>query len=235
MTVLRVGKHKGKSYSAVAESDRSYCSWVLRLGSHSTSSGLDKFSAFLKKKHRHKGKYYTEIVEEDTDYCSWVLRLGSHSTSSGLDKFASYLKKNHGGILPIGRHKGKFYKEIIEEDSDYCSWASQIEKPGDPLKDFAHYLKLHWKESDRDDSGAKGSEECKICFSAAINTVLGCVLHAQNAWTRVPTARRPSAWPSNASMRDPRRRSRFRRSNSPPSDFVGKLRASAGSPYSCMG
>ena len=51
MTVLRVGKHKGKSYSAVAESDRSYCSWVLRLGSHSTSSGLDKFSAFLKKKH----------------------------------------------------------------------------------------------------------------------------------------------------------------------------------------
>ena len=128
MTVLRVGKHKGKSYSAVAESDR--------------------------------------------NYCSWLLRLGSHSTSRGLDKFASYLKKNHGGILPIGRHKGKFYKEIIEEDNDYCSWASQIEKPGDPLKDFVHYLKLHWKESDRDDSGAKGSEECKICFSAAINTVL---------------------------------------------------------------
>ena len=115
--------------------------------------------------------------------------------------------------MPIGRHKGKFYKEIIEEDSDYCSWASQIEKPGDPLKDFVHYLKLHWKEGDRDDSNAKESEECKICFSAAINTVLvpcsiaGCVLHAQNAWTYVPTARRPSAWPSNASMRDPRRRS----------------------------
>ena len=77
MTVLRVGKHKGKSYSAVAESDRSYC--------------------------------------------SWVLRLGSHSTSSGLDKFASYLKKNHGGILPVGWHKGKFYKQIIEEDSNYLS------------------------------------------------------------------------------------------------------------------
>ena len=52
MTVLRVGKHKGKSYSAVAESDRSYCSWVLRLGSHSTSSGLDKFASYLKKNHK---------------------------------------------------------------------------------------------------------------------------------------------------------------------------------------
>ena len=182
MTVLRVGKHKGKSYSAVAESDRSYC--------------------------------------------SWVLRLGSHSTSSGLDKFASYLKKNHGGILPIGRHKGKFYKEIIEEDSDYCSWASQIEKPGDPLKDFVHYLKLHWKESDRDreDSNAKGSEECKICFSAAISTVL-----------QEMSCMRRTLGLSNVSTPNPRRRSRCQRSNSPPSDFVGKLRASAGSPYSRMG
>ena len=74
--------------------------------------------------------------------------------------------------MPIGRHKGKFYKEIIEEDNDYCSWASQIEKPGEPLRDFVHFLKLNWKESDREDSNAKGSEECKICFSAAINTVL---------------------------------------------------------------
>ena len=81
MTVLRVGKHKGKTYSAVAE-DRSYCSWVLRLGSHSTSSGFDKFSAYLKKNHggilpigRHKGKSYKEIVEEDTDYCSGAVAL----------------------------------------------------------------------------------------------------------------------------------------------------------------
>ena len=46
---LRVGKHKGKSFSEVASSDRGYCSWVLRLGSSANVGNLDKFSKHIKK------------------------------------------------------------------------------------------------------------------------------------------------------------------------------------------
>ena len=59
---------------------------------------------------KHKGKSYSSVTE-DRSYCSWILRLGPSSSSSNLDKFATWLKKNHGGILPVGRHKNKFYSE----------------------------------------------------------------------------------------------------------------------------
>ena len=81
---------------------------------------------------KHKGKTYSSVADSDRSYCSWVLRIGPSSSSSNLDKFATWLKKNHGGILPVGRHKNKFYTEIIEQDAEYCAWAAQLEKCGEP-------------------------------------------------------------------------------------------------------
>ena len=50
------GKHKGKRYSEVADTDRNYCSWVLR----ALPSGLERFAGFLRETHggiRSVGKH----------------------------------------------------------------------------------------------------------------------------------------------------------------------------------
>ena len=122
---------------------------------------------------KHKGKTYSCVADSDRSYCAWVLRLGPSSTSSSLDKFCTYLKKHYGGILPVGRHKMKFYAEIVEEDKDYCAWAVQ-QKCGEPLRGFVEYLKkVNWKDADDDkEENASPSNECKICCASHISCVL---------------------------------------------------------------
>ena len=42
-----------------------------------------------------------------------------------LKRFREYLVKTHGGILTIGKHRGKFYDTVLGADPDYCEWAIQ--------------------------------------------------------------------------------------------------------------
>ena len=115
---------------------------------------------------KHRGKKYSDVCA-DRPYCAWILRV--KASSGGLDKFAKYLEKEHGGILPIGKHKLKFYNEILKEDEDYCAWCLALVKPGEPLKDFVRYLK---QKSFKGDQDVGVGSECRICCEGPMNVVL---------------------------------------------------------------
>jgi hypothetical protein len=47
-----------------------------------------------------------------------------------------------GGVLKIGKYKGKSYRLVWKEDTDYCNWVQSVEVP-DSLVDFSRWLSLH--------------------------------------------------------------------------------------------
>ena len=106
---IRHGKHRGNTFDEIADSDRDYCSWILRTPHLPTS--LSCFASYLRSEYggivgvgRHRNKFYQEIFTEDpacphvctpcclTKYqCSrankievshvrWVLRLGIYTS-----------------------------------------------------------------------------------------------------------------------------------------------------------
>ena len=61
---------------------------------------------------KHRGLSFEEVAKSDRSYCSWILREQPH----GLRKIYKYLVETHGGLLHIGKHKGKYFKEVMVED-----------------------------------------------------------------------------------------------------------------------
>ena len=75
MSVLRLGKHRGRSFNEITRLDRPYCAWVLRAKPES----FQRFHTYLRKTHggilqvgRHKGMFFSEVLELESDYCFWV-------------------------------------------------------------------------------------------------------------------------------------------------------------------
>ena len=75
MSVLRLGKHRGRSFDEITRLDRPYCAWVLRVKPDS----FQRFHKYLRKTHggilevgRHKGMFFNEVLELEADYCVWV-------------------------------------------------------------------------------------------------------------------------------------------------------------------
>ena len=91
---MRHGKHRGHSFAEVAQMDRSYCAWVLRV----EPDTFMKFHKYLKKNHggilemgRHKGMFFNELLGSQQDYCTWVMNL--QDPGSGFHKLIDWLKK----------------------------------------------------------------------------------------------------------------------------------------------
>ena len=51
---------------------------------------------------------------------------GSYERSQSPSNEQTYLRQTHGGILQVGRHKGMFFSEVLELESDYCFWVRTI-------------------------------------------------------------------------------------------------------------
>ena len=56
------------------------------------------------------GKRFYNMAAIDTGYCAWVLR----EKAFHLHSFYMYLTKAHGGILNVGKHKGRYFDEVLE-------------------------------------------------------------------------------------------------------------------------
>ena len=89
-------------------------------------------------------------------------------TPVAFSSLAKYMKKTYGGIMIVGKHCGRFFTEVEEESPDYCAWALELEDPGEPFRPFIGYLKT--KEAKEEQTNKTGA--CKICYDAAIETVL---------------------------------------------------------------
>ena len=59
---------------------------------------------------KYRDRSFGHVENEDRDYCAWVLRALDLPPSLRLS--ACYLKNRHGGIMTVGRNKGKFFDEV---------------------------------------------------------------------------------------------------------------------------
>lgn len=96
LDVVFAGKHCGSSHAAVAESDRSYCHWIMN--SNSIPRSLRSFRTWLKRTHggvfcfgKHKGAFFSEIYKDHPDYTIWVCEL--NDPSAALSDFQEYVRK----------------------------------------------------------------------------------------------------------------------------------------------
>ena len=92
---MHIGKHKGKTFSEIAEIDKPYTAWVLR--DNTLPGSFRKFAKYLQANHggilevgKHKMKFFDVIVQTDPDDCEWALRLKQPSDT--FKKFVEYLR-----------------------------------------------------------------------------------------------------------------------------------------------
>ena len=134
---------------------------------------------------KHRGHSFAEVARVDRSYCAWVLRVEPEAFA----KFHRYLKKTHGGILEMGRHKGMFFNELLGSQEDYCTWVMNLQDPGPGFHKLIDWLKKTptaattesteaTTETSTDASATTEpvnkkfkSEECKICYDKAIDSV----------------------------------------------------------------
>ena len=80
-----------------------------------------KLIATMLKYGKYCGQQFEDVVRNDAGYAAWVLReqRGGHQLSRNYSNFAKYIRDRHGGIMPVGRFKGQFYNDVIQ-DEQYC-------------------------------------------------------------------------------------------------------------------
>ena len=95
--MLRVGKHKGRSFREISQCDRSYAAWVLR--DKDAPRVFSKFRRYLEQMHggvlevgKHKGQYFDEVLRNSPDYCDWVKSLTD--PGEAFARFLEYLERN---------------------------------------------------------------------------------------------------------------------------------------------
>mmetsp|Transcript_5130 Transcript_5130/g.11383 ORF Transcript_5130/g.11383 Transcript_5130/m.11383 type:complete len:309 (-) Transcript_5130:196-1122(-) len=114
---------------------------------------------------KHKGRTFQEVYEEEKNYCEWVLKQDS---SGPLGNFVEYVRARdatpaassvQSSVAPVasasaalslatrevrfGKHKGKTYEALVQEDASYCEWV--LKSATDPdskpyLKELASFI-----------------------------------------------------------------------------------------------
>ena len=94
---MRVGKYRGRLFTEIEQSDRSYCAWILR--SEPCCAGFAKFARYLRQLHggilemgKHKGLWFDEVLAKEPDYCIWVISL--KVPGGGFHNLIDWLRKN---------------------------------------------------------------------------------------------------------------------------------------------
>ena len=115
------------------------------------------------------GKYKSHTfshAEADRGYCIWV--LGSPLLPLSLRLFQLYLKQQHGGILRVGKHKGRFFDEVLQLDTAYTLWAMGLHNASGNLQDYKFYAMSHLH--------AEGRDRSRMCCAVLIAVLFMDVL-----------------------------------------------------------
>ena len=75
----------------------------------------------------HRYLTFAELARVDRECVSWVLR--SESLPTSLRDFARFVKSEFGGLLMVGKHRMRYFTEILESDPAYCVWVAQLQSP----------------------------------------------------------------------------------------------------------
>lgn len=121
---------------------------------------------------KYVGRAFEDVAKEDRSYVEWAFREArSGELSSNLAAFVHYVKLEFGGLMTIGMHKGRYFKEIIQEDPEYADWCTTIGAPGDPLRafaDFAARMRARMKHDENNEDNV--SKKCMFCLEKPLNS-----------------------------------------------------------------
>mmetsp|Transcript_67201 Transcript_67201/g.160999 ORF Transcript_67201/g.160999 Transcript_67201/m.160999 type:complete len:447 (-) Transcript_67201:119-1459(-) len=139
--VLRFGKHKGKTFQEVAAEDSSYCSFVLRSKEESGNQNLLRFAQYLE---AHQGQPQSQLPGGSGGGRSTAFQP---SASSSAFQVSSAVPSG-SEVLKFGKHRGKTFEEIYEEDQQYADWAVRNANQGSNgnLTVFASFVKARRQE-----------------------------------------------------------------------------------------
>ena len=147
---------------------------------------------------KHRGRKFEDVAAMDRGYCAWVLR----EKALPLHAFYRYLIEVRGGVLQVGKHKGRFFDEGLEGAPEYCDWALSLEDPSDSLVLFIDYARVH-KASEQ--SAKKPRTTRKPASSVATGpstqpssrvsiSSLVCLVLGNSTASNAPFAKNASRW-----------------------------------------
>ncbi len=92
---------------------------------------------------KHCGRQIHEVAATDPWYCAWVVRERAEGKKlpRDLNALAKFIEHEHGGVMQVGKHRGKFFNAILQDDPDYADWAASLEEPSKLMIDFHKYVK----------------------------------------------------------------------------------------------
>ena len=117
---------------------------------------------------KHAGRTFADVAATDWPYVAWVLREKAQGRRlpRDLKAFANYIHEVHGGVLEVGKHRGRFFHDVLLEDPDYGRWVATLESPSKLLIDFHEYVKKRQRRRPRD----TGDDICSICMDKTIDS-----------------------------------------------------------------
>ena len=87
---------------------------------------------------KHAGRLNHEVAVADPWYCAWVVRERAEGRTlpRDLKTLAKFIENSHGGVMEVGKHRGKLFDTIIKDNTEYADWAASVEEPSRLLIGF---------------------------------------------------------------------------------------------------
>lgn len=137
---VQIGKHKGKTFEELATHEPKYCEWVLKQVSQGGSHPMwDEFVRYL----------YARQGAEEGGSAAAAEQKPSGKTTAKSDAGQSGGGRSHTGsadgstVLDFGKHRGRTYQEMLDEESNYCQWVldkAEKEPEAESSEAFKHFL-----------------------------------------------------------------------------------------------
>ena len=117
---------------------------------------------------KHAGRAFADVAATDWPYVASVLREKAEGkrVPCELKAFANYIHVVHGGVLEVGKHRGRSFHDIVLGDPDYGRRVASLESPSKLLIDFHEYVKQRQKRRPRD----TGDGMRNICMDKTIDS-----------------------------------------------------------------
>ena len=80
----------------------------------------------------------------------------------------------------MGKHKGRYFDEVLEGAPEYCEWALNLKEPHETLHLFIDYLRVHVKKEsapreppqEPPEKKSRTDEKlCVVCFGRPIDAM----------------------------------------------------------------
>jgi len=142
--VLKVGRHKNKSFRWVYNNDRSYCNRLMIVGN--PCDGLIPFLHWLKRIDKEDSKDLStnrKRSRSDRENKHINFTKKQRRINKVDDSHLSKVDLHHrlgNSLLNFGKHMGKSFHWVHDYDDNYCKWVLRQRRLQGQLLDFQRWL-----------------------------------------------------------------------------------------------